>query len=809
MKERVKLKRLVGEGFRGTLKRVWLDLEDDCKSLVLFGNNGDGKSSFSDALEWFFTDSIEDLRREDCGREDYFNDALPETQDATVELSFNRNNLDSEKILQREGGHRYSNNTEEFKKYIEDSRKESESFILRYHTMSEFINKRKKDKLEKVEKIIGFGIVTETRDALLRALNALRNSTELTFLRGRSNEEGNHIVKIIGTKPFIEADILSFADGLRKQVDYDKSISDVDTLRSVTDELDKEVKTTERGEQIAWLEQIRVNASSSKGIPSLLDGLKQVLTSHNKLATQREKVEASALDKLYNAGAEALERGWATAGECPLCKQPIDTDQLLESLKKEIESIQGLLEERNKVIEQVNLLRDRIRPLKESLASLLEDKVKESLLAPHQFETLESWADLFARWGELMNKVEASPESVIFELPSVDSQNALETTLTQLEETIESKKKLLAGTEEEKRFYQNIQKLKSLRDDYIKLGEIRDKIRIYERQISSLEKIHQEFEEKEREGLSRVLEAISKDVNEYFKFLHPGEDFDQIELVPTEGRGLEFRLKFYGRPISPPLKVLSESHLNSLGISLFLASAQCFNKTNSFLILDDVVSSFDINHRRSLARLLRKRFPDTQFLLFTHDYLWFDLLKQDLPSNHWLFKELAKWSHENGVEIIESPMSLRERIQYCLDTNDINGAANKCRTLIEGTLKQICEDLGVRLEYRSREGNDRREARELIDGLAAYLKANQSLREKENKLLFSDLKADQLLTNIGSHHRNLEATSLARGDIETTLTDIDEFEALFVCPDCNRPAKMSYSPRNSKLKQCECGKLWI
>jgi hypothetical protein len=429
---------------------------------------------------------------------------------------------------------------------------------------------------------------------------------------------------------------------------------------------------------------------------------------------------------------------------------------------------------------------------------------------PHQFETLKSWADLFAPWKELIDKVEASPESVAFELPSADLQNALGTTLTQIEETIESKKNRLSETEEERRFYQNIQKLKSLRDSYLKLREFEGKIGVYERQISSLAKIHQEFEEKERDGLSRVLEAISKNVNEYFKFLHPDEDFDQIKLVLTEERGLEFSLKFYGRPISPPLKVLSESHLNSLGICLFLASAQYFNKTNGFLILDDVVSSFDVNHRRTLARLLRSdKFSDTQFLLFTHDDLWFDLLKQDLPPNRWLFKELAKWSHENGVEIIESPMSLRERIQDCLARNDINGAANKCRILIEGTLKQICEDLGVRLEYRSREGNDRREARELIDGLTAYLKANQSLREKENKLLFSDLKADQLLTNIGSHHRNLEATSLARGDIEITLKDIDEFGGLFICPDCSKPAKISYSARDSKLKQCECGKLWI
>ncbi|MCW3980027.1 MAG: hypothetical protein NWF11_00960 [Candidatus Bathyarchaeota archaeon] len=807
MEQKVKVRKLCGEGFRGILKKASLDFEEDCRSLVLYGNNGDGKSSFCDAVEWFFTDRINYLGREGCGREDYFYDALPKTQEPIVSFAFNRSILDGDKTLKRAGGYRFSNGTEDFGRYIGNSSKEL--FILRYNTMREFIDKTKKKKLEDIEGIIGFGIVAEIREALLRALNGLRNSTELKELRGASNERGDDIVKTIGTKPFIEADVISFADELRKQLGHDEPISDIDSFKSVTDGLCKKVETTGKGKQIAWLEQVRVKASSSKQIPDFVDKLKQVLIHHNELAAQKEKVEASALDKLYQAGVEALEKGWAKPGECPLCKRPIDTDQLLVSLKEEVEAIQYLLEERNENIEQGKLLQDGIPSLKESLSSLLEDKVRESVLTPNQLETLKSWADLFDQWKQLMNRVKDSPVSIAFDLPSIDSLNELKTTLSQVEEAIEGKKKSLAETEEAIRFYQGIQKLESLRDTYIRLTEIASRIQMYEKQISSLGKIYQEFEEKEQEGLSRVLEAISESVNEYFKSLHPDDDFDEIKLVLTEERGLEFSLEFYGRPISPPLKVLSESHLNSLGISLFLASSQHFNRTNGFLILDDIVSSFDVNHRRSLSRLLRDKFPDTQFLLFTHDDLWFDLLKRDLPSNRWLFKELAKWSHENGVEIIESPMTSRERIQQCLEDNDTAGAANKCRTLIEGILKEICEDLGVRLEYCNREKNDQREASELIDGLTHYLKENKSLRERENKLLFSDLRADQLLTNIGSHHRNLEVTSLSRGDIEMVLRDIHEFESLFICSDCSKPAQKSYSPVNSDLKQCKCGNLWI
>jgi hypothetical protein len=299
-------------------------------------------------------------------------------------------------------------------------------------------------------------------------------------------------------------------------------------------------------------------------------------------------------------------------------------------------------------------------------------------------------------------------------------------------------------------------------------------------------------------------------VNEFFTFLHPDDNFDKVELIPTEGRGIEFSLKYHGQVISPPMKILSEAHLNSLGICLFFASAKHFNKVNGFLVLDDVVTSFDIGHRRPLARLMSEKFPDTQILLFTHDDLWFEMLKKDLPSEKWFFKELMKWTKDNGLDFKDSPITLKERVRNSLNTNDIQGAANKCRVLIEEILKGKCENLGVRgLEFRTGSENDRREASELINALTSYLKDNETLRDPQSKKLFNQLRASQLITNIGSHHQNLNSTTPSRGDIETILRDIDEFESLFVCIKCKKEPNIKYSPRNSKLKQCECGEFKI
>jgi hypothetical protein len=72
MDKKIKLEKLTVDGFRGSSKKIYLDCKNNQNSIVLFGNNGDGKTTFSDAIEWFFTDKIHYLEREGCGKDDYF-----------------------------------------------------------------------------------------------------------------------------------------------------------------------------------------------------------------------------------------------------------------------------------------------------------------------------------------------------------------------------------------------------------------------------------------------------------------------------------------------------------------------------------------------------------------------------------------------------------------------------------------------------------------------------------------------------------------------------------------------------------------
>lgn len=808
MSSKTKIKKLSIAGFRGAKKKAWLDLEGDNKNIVLFGNNGDGKTTFSDALEWFFTDKIDYLSREGCGREDYFNRYIGPDSDGTVEIEFSNPILDCGKTLRRQGGFSFSNANVDFSRYLRDSAKDS--LILRHHTMREVIDKTKKQKLEWLEVIIGFGIVGEIRDTLLKTLNSLRDDEELSGLKGQLEERKRDLIVVVGKDKFQDSDILDCGGKLVKECDPSLSITNIRDFESTVETLKRKVVSSDRGKQIVTLDAANKSVSKLAEMKNNLLEVENIIKRHNELAKERDTIEASATEKLYKAAIEAIESESVAAGQCPLCKRPIDTDSLLKSLKSEMEQLTEVLRNRREITQSVKSLHVKMTSNKTELKPILEldEEIKKTIFDAEMEARISSINSLLKEYEEILNKVQQHPQPVAASpLGGLDN---LEEEVKESQHKIAQRKELISESKEEKKYYETVTKLSNLVSDYKRFKELILQIAAFLKQMDSVGKIYEEFEKMEREGIQKVLKAISSDVNDFFVFLHPDDYIDEVELIPTEGRGVEFKIRRHGEEISPPLKILSEAHLNSLGICLFLASAKYFNKANGFLILDDVVTSFDTGHRRPLARLMAEKFADAQFLLFTHDELWFDILKKDLPTGKWVFKELTKWTKDDGLTIKESPITLKEHIRDNLDENDIKGAANKCRILIEEILKEKCQDLGVRgLEFRIGAENDRRDPSELISVLTGYLKENETLRGKDSKVSFNHLRASQLVTNIGSHHQTMTTTSLKRGDIETALRDINEFEALFICTICGTASAKKYSPQFSKLKNCKCGELKI
>jgi hypothetical protein len=94
----------------------------------------------------------------------------------------------------------------------------------------------------------------------------------------------------------------------------------------------------------------------------------------------------------------------------------------------------------------------------------------------------------------------------------------------------------------------------------------------------------------------------------------------------------------------PPSGYLSDSQIHSLALALRLAAIQTFNEGAPIAILDDIVTSYDADHRRAIAAMIAENLTDLQIIITTHDQRFFSYLKDQLPQHLGPTPRLSDWS---------------------------------------------------------------------------------------------------------------------------------------------------------------------
>jgi hypothetical protein len=239
--------------------------------------------------------------------------------------------------------------------------------------------------------------------------------------------------------------------------------------------------------------------------------------------------------------------------------------------------------------------------------------------------------------------------------------------------------------------------------------------------------------------------------------------------------------------------------LNSLAIALFLAMAEEFNAQLGFLLLDDVINSFDVDHRGRLAELLADGFADWQVIVLTHDQQFFEHLSRRAPS--WRKLELTSWSYDAGPRTTQYDASgilaaARER----LASGDVHGAATKARRALEELLQEVCEALWAPLPFRRGQANDRREIGELFKGVRRTLKDRAKTLLESTEPLLKNLEADVGATlNVEVHGSRGRSGS---NEVEAALKRIETLDATWSCPKCRTRV---WHRGNPEAGRCRCG----
>ena len=496
-----------------------------------------------------------------------------------------------------------------------------ETFLLRGRTLADFINKTKTEKWKALVEILGLDAIESLREDLQRARNELRKLSKAaeeevrTYRRALSS----------GSEEVSDETVLANL----QQICAMLGVEPPQTLDHVVDP--------------SWLTTaVGASAAASEGSDreSLLAEIKTLSPpafdrragdAWNEIVSS-DRARLLPRASLVREAKRLFETGSIDKGRCPLCGQKVDHDSLAQR-------IEGALVDVMEASRDLEGVRDAVA----QLADDLEAAYRKRLSIHNRASTME---------------LELPP---VPELPHAGLRNCLETLAPVKIDAITSalsdvrKWDRSAGTLARKASPAE----PSTRDtQLVMLAGLCQQVNAWRlaekkatrarRALELAERVFDAYQNKQKEDLTELLKQISRRVAQIYATLHPGEDLEAVSVEPWTAKGVELAIEFHGSRQRPPHGVLSESHLNSLAIALFLAMAESFNQQVGFLLLDDVINSFDVEHRGRLAELLADGFSERQLIVLTHDQPFFEHLSRRAPS--WRRLEFTSWSHAVRAE---------------------------------------------------------------------------------------------------------------------------------------------------------------
>ena len=798
----IKIKNIKITGIRGARNTVELPLVG--KSIAIYGDNGTGKSSISDGVEWFLTDKVSHLsgNSEIDLKEALRNSHLAIDDVSEVAISFTIPALDCSKTLVSKKAKLVSevlNNTPDFKAYIANS--EKENLLLRYQFLTDFIDNTKGEKLKYLSDIIGFSEVTKKKEVLLKSYNSIRTEIKNQNFESQISTQKHILIEKIGAAISQEKNLLEKLNETIAPLNTGleiKKFSDIDVvLEAIKKPLNNKIL-----EELKFLEDTNNALTNLKNEISLYDAeYEKYFVEFEKLSNDVNAIMQTFLSDLLKAGSAVLSKKYYKDNNCPLCLQEKDITQLQIEIKQRLEEVEQSLKMKDafdKAKESIfTISSGRVNKMENFLTNIDLNKDENALIKTAVSEIKERISKYQQATTIKVTSGEKIPQATDLKLLESDFnvQDGISERILAIKELVKNDNATV--------IYSNISASKDAFVNIQKFEKQREKLEV---QRKTLEIIYNEFVKRQKLGLEDFIAQFSGTINEFYQYMNPDEPFQEIRIITIgeddELNGITIEYKYNGNWVSPPQKYFSESHLNCFGISFFLASVKAFNLTNKFIILDDVISSFDQTHRKRFAELIFEKFADYQVVLLTHEKDWFvNILTPLAKKNGWLINKI-KWTESKGTHLNEKPTELKEQIIFQLAEAEAENLGNPMRRYLEHVLKEVALNLEAKLSFKFNDQNEHRMPYELLMGIRSEIKKNS----KDLALKFPVLdriENSALFGNVLSHDNPMNA---ALGDLKAFWADILEMEAIFNCQEsvCKRP-KVSLVNYNTLVKEIGCG----
>lgn len=685
------------EEFRG-IKELTLDLGG--KNFGICGPNGTGKSGVVDAIEFCLTGSVTRLSGQgqgelSVGKHAPHVDSRTESEKAKVEITAHIPSLGKDVTIVRsvkspkQASVTPSGGVET---EVVRSLQAHPEFALSRREIAKYIITPPSQRSTDVQNLLRLDRIGDLRKSLNTYKNgAVRDAKDAASAKRKAEQE---LMIALGVTELKREIVLTTANEHRKTLglpDLTELTSET-VFNSTADDQEDASQPPALVRSVALADLMTFAETALKDEPEeLLSARASALSELNTLK------DDSALLKL------ARQHGFITKGlefvtddtdACPLCDTAWDADALRAHLNKKLLSVGAIgtllekLETNFGTIEQA--IRDRIADIcklagyaKTLGASIDTDTLQRYLAQLKGIQTLmkdfhEDHAKYDPAAAALQETWWIPPEGV-------------QGTLKEIGKAVEA---LPDNSTKEK----SITFLAVLQERYGRLIEAARDEKKSKQRSTIAENIYNHNVDTSNGVLDDIYDTVAKDFTELYKAINDDEREFVGELKAEPSR-LSFNVEFYGRGTFPPGAYHSEGHQDGMGLCLYLALMQhTLGDKFTFAVLDDVLMSVDTGHRREVCRLLKSRFPNTQFILTTHDRVWLQHMKTEkLIERSQIF---GGWSVEFGPRIWDD-QDIWVEIEQQLSKNDVPRAAWLLRRYLEYITTVLANNLRAKVEFRS------------------------------------------------------------------------------------------------------------
>jgi len=767
-----KVSKITVMGFRGATSKAEIVFDTKKSVTLIFGENGTGKSTIADAFDFVCNQGYGSLENYSLGGS--VKKYLPA-------LNCNQQEL---KVALDYGSSAWTATLGSDGPVISPSSGCPDAHILRRKSILKLIEAQPKQRFEELKTFIAVPGIEKSETALRDICRTIQSEyDEAVRAFDQANEALEKLWNAEG-RPSNNAIAWAGAEARKDMTQLQAEVVQINKLEALFQSAETTMTTL-----------VRALSDQKVAEGSLLSA-----ETKQKQAEQRQTQQNAQLVKvLQEAKGYIAQRSQLT--QCPVCEQRIDSASLVRRLSERINRMQGLVS----LIATTEEAK-RQAGTKKSLADHARKEFCQkarALGASLKYTKLSEITKLGITWTNYNTLLSQEAYS-----------EAAERQARQLFSVSNARRKSLQACKEAGQ--KSINQYNAVKGNLDTLKQKATDAKELEGLLKRLKKALEILSQQRKDFVENILASISMEVETLYAKLHPGEGIGNIRfyLKPNAIGSLEIDGQFHETCELPPQAYYSESHLDTLGICVFVALSKHFKTENTLLILDDVLTSIDGPHLDRFMKVLHEQaIHFNQVIVTTHYRPWRDRYRWAKgPVANTQLVELGPWTLKGGLQTGEFFTAVEELKKSLKATKlDQQAAASKGGIVLESlldflTLKYRCKIPRNSLnEYTLGDlasGIDSKIGKEL----RSLKSAGSGGAKVENflKPMIDECTSKQWIRNsVGCHFSSL-GSEVADEDIREFCQKVLELSGELLCGECGT---LPIRRPSGSYWECKCGKL--